>query len=226
MDKDNAAINCSVYTIASKVQTILFYSILTCSACVYLSLEYSILDLELVNLVLAVSQLAQNTSQLSLVLRALLASRNSLVHSRWATDKDLDVLGLGLRQHGLQELLGDESLLEVGCVLGWVVERVEDTKTLGVGVLEVLELALEQDVLLGNVTVDEGHLGLVLGVVEDGAGKLVHGGDTSSSGYKRDVVMLVGGPGVLRNRALDVKALVGLHVVEMGGHWSIGIFLN
>lgn len=148
-----------------------------------------------------------------MVPRALLVARNSLVHARWSTDKDLDVLGLWLWEHGLQELLGDKSLLEVGCVLGGVVKGVEDAETLGVGVLEVLELALEQDVILGHVTVDEGHLGLVLGVVEDGAGKLVHGGDTSSSGYKRDVVMLVGGPGVLWDWALDVKTLVGLHVV-------------
>lgn len=190
------------------------------------NLACSILGLELVNLILAVSQFAQNTSQLSLVLRALLVTRNSLVQARWSTDEDLDVLRLGLRQHGLQELLGDESLLEVGRILGRVVERVEDAQTLGVGVLEVFELALEQDVLLGNVAVDEGHLGLVLWVVEDGAGKLVHWGDTSSSGYKRDVVMLVGGPRVLWDWALNIETLVGLHIVQMGGHWSIGVFLN
>ena len=55
-----------------------------------------------------------------------------------------------------------------------MVEDVEGAEAVRVGVLEVLELGLEEDVGLGEVAEDEGDFGLVGRVGEDAAGELVH----------------------------------------------------
>ena len=55
-----------------------------------------------------------------------------------------------------------------------MVEDVEGAEAVGEGVLEVLELGFEEDVGFGEVAEDEGDFGFVGGVLEDGAGELVH----------------------------------------------------
>jgi len=182
--------------------------------------------LELEDLVLAVSQVLEGTIKLSLVARADLSARDGLVHCRWSTDEDLDVLLLRLRQYFLQEFLGDISLLEARRVLRRVVEHVEGAEALRVRVLEVVELALEQDVVLGDVAEDERHLGLVVGVVEDGARELVHRRDAGAAGEEGDVLVLVGVPCVLGDGALELDALAGLDVVQVRGHGAVGVFLD
>lgn len=181
--------------------------------------------LKLVHLVLVVPQLGQNTRQLALVLRAHLGARNRLVHGRRPTHKHLDVPCLGLRQHRLEQLLGHKALVALPLRRG-LVERVKGAEALRVRVFEVLELLLEQDVLLRDVAVDERHLGLVVGVVEDGAADLVHGRDAGAAGDERNVLVLVGRPGVLGQWALEVEALAGHHVVHMRGHGATLIFLD
>lgn len=181
--------------------------------------------LELVHLILLVAEVLESTGQLTLVLGADLVSRDGLHQTGRTTDEKLDVLVLGLRKNSLEEVLGDVSLV-ANPLLGGVVEDVESAEALGVGVLEVLELLLEEDVLLGNVAKDEGNLGLVVGVVEDGAGELVHGGDSGTAGNKGDVVVLVLLPGVLGERSLDVESLTGDKVVDVCAHGTIGVLLN
>ena len=182
--------------------------------------------LELVDLVLAVAQILQVALKLALVLGALLATRNGLVHARGTADKDLDLLALlRLRQNSLQQLLGNVALAALP-LLGRVVEDVEGAEALGVCVLELLPFTLKQDILLGKVTKHQGNLGLILRVLEDGAGSLPHGGDAGSSCNQGNVFMLVGRPLVFWDRALDVQTLPGLEVVHVLGHGSVGVLLD
>lgn len=165
------------------------------------------------------------TAQLTLVRGAVLVARNSLVKTRRSTDEDLDILLGRSRDNSLQKLLSNESLA-LRPVLRRLVQNVESAEAVGVLVLEVLELLLEQDVVGGDVTKDEGDLGLVLGVLEDGAGELVHGGDAGATSDEGDVVVLVGLPGVLGDGALHLERLAGGHVVHVLGHDATGVALD
>jgi hypothetical protein len=160
-----------------------------------------------------------------LVLGADLGTRDSLVHGRRATDKELDVFLLRLGEDSLQESLVDEARATLPVLRG-LVEDVEGTEALGVGVLEILQLLLQENILLGDVTEDQSDLSLVLGVLEDLTGELVHGGDTGATGDQGDVVMLVGFPGVLDKRTLEGKALVDVHGVQVLRHGTVGIGLD
>jgi hypothetical protein len=182
-------------------------------------------NLELEDLLLAVTKILQDTSELTLVLGADLATGDSLVHGGRTTDEELDVLLLGLRQDSLQQLLGDVALA-TGPALRGVVQDVEGTEALGVGVLQILQLLLQEDILLGDVAEDQSDLGLVLGVLEDLAGELVHRGDTSTTGNQADVVVLVGLPGVLDKRSLERQALVDVHGVDVLRHGAVGVGLD
>lgn len=113
-----------------------------------------------------------------------------------------------------------------GPLLGRVVEDVESAEALGIVVLNGGELVLEENVLLADVAEDERNLGLVIGVVEDGADELVHGSDTGAAGNEGDVLVLVSLPGVLGKRALDVEALAGSHVMEVGAHGTTLVLLD
>lgn len=181
--------------------------------------------LELEHLVLAVSQLRKDPGQLTLVRGADLGSADGLVHAGRSTDKDLDVLLLGLGEDGLQELLGDVALA-AGPLLGRVVQQVEGPEAAGVGVLQLLQLLLQENVLLTDVAEDKGDLGLVLGVLEDLASQLVHGGDTSTTGDQADMLVLVGLPGVFGDRSFELQALVDVHAVQVLGHGAVGVDLD
>ena len=188
-------------------------------------LFFSKIRLELVNLVLVVAKLGEQTSKITLVLGALLGASDGLVHARGAADEDLDVLLARIRQDGLEKLLGDNTL-GTGPVLWGVVEGVEGAHTVGELVLKVLPFALEKDVLLGNIAEDESNLCVVVGVLEDGAGELVHGGDAGAASNQSNVVVLVLLPGVLGDGALHVEPLSGLHVVEVLGHGAARVLLD
>lgn len=184
-----------------------------------------IIRLELVHLVLLVAKLLEGTSQLTLVLGADLISGDGVHETGRATDKQLDVLVLGLRENSLEELLGDVAAV-ADPLLGRVVEDIESTETLGEGVLEVLKLLLQKDVLLGDVAKDKGDLGLIVGVVENSASELVHRSDASTAGNEGNVVVLVLLPGVLGQRTLDVETLAGNKVVKVCAHRTVGVLLN
>jgi len=181
--------------------------------------------LELEDLVLAVAQLGEVAAELTLVRGAVLVARDSLVQARRAADKDLDVLLVGCRDDGLEELLSDEAL-DLRPVLGRLVENVEGAETVGELVLELLELGLEQDIIGSDVTEDERDLGLVLGVLEDGASELVHGSDTGTASNQGNVVVLVGLPRVLGDGALHLKRLAGRHAVHVLGHYAARVLLD
>lgn len=129
--------------------------------------------LEFIDLILPVPQLLQHARQLALLRHALLRPAHRLVQARRPAHEDLDVLLPGLRQHRLEQL-GRDVPLALRPALGRPVEDVEGAEAVRVGVLEVLELGLEQDVGLGQVAEDEGDLGPVGRVLEDGARELVH----------------------------------------------------
>lgn len=81
----------------------------------------------------------------------------------------------------------------------------------------------QEDVFFGDVAEDEGDLGLVGRVAEDGAAELVHGRDAGAAGYEADVVVLVGRPGVFGDGAFEVEALRRVHAVEVFGHGPVGV---
>ena len=194
------------------METIALY-IVQLVLCIYNNVQH----LELEDLVLAVTKLGEVAAKLTLVRGAVLVARNSLVHARRTANEDLDVLLVGRRNDSLEELLGDEALA-LRPVLGGLVEDVEGAETVRELVLELLKFGLEQDIIGGDVTEDERDLGLVLGVLEDGAGELVHGSDTGAASNQGDVVVLVGLPRVLGNGALHLKGLSGSHAVHVLGH--------
>jgi len=165
------------------------------------------------------------TTQLTLVRGAVLVAGDGLVESGRTADEDLEVLLVGRRDDSLEELLGDEALA-LRPVLRGLVKDVEGTEAVGVLVLELLKLVLEDNVVGGDVTVDERNLGLVLWVLEDSAGELVHGGDSGATSDQSDVVVLVGLPRVLGDGSLHLKRLARCHVVHVLGHDSTGVPLD
>lgn len=182
-------------------------------------------SLELVDLLLLVAKLGKHASKITLVLRALLGASDGLVHARGTTDEDLDVLLAGIGKDSLEKVLSDHAL-RAGPVLWGVVQRVEGAHAVRVLILEVLPFALEENVLLGNVAENESDLCLVVGVLKDGAGELVHGGDAGTTSDQGDVVVLVLLPGVLGDRTLHVESLSRLHVVKVLGHGTTGVLLD
>jgi len=84
------------------------------------------------------------------------------------------VLGRVDGQVLLDHLLGDEADAALPA-LGRVVEDVVDLELVRVLGRERVELALEEDVGLGDVGVDERQLGLVLRVLERGPDDLLRG---------------------------------------------------
>merc|ERR1712169_124048 len=167
----------------------------------------------------------EHAREFALVLGADLVARDGLHQTGRAAHKQLDILLLGLGQDRLEEILADEAT-GAGPALGRLVEHVKGAEALGVRVLEVLPLLLEQNVLLRHVAKDERHLCLVVGVVEDGPRELVHGRDARAARNQRNVVVLVLLPLVFGQRALHVEPLAGLHVVEVRAHGPVGVLFD
>jgi len=222
-NKSTARLTCGEQNDDGPLTVVIIYSHSTTESIFYMPTFSS--RLELVDLVLGVTKLGQVTGQITLVLRTLLGSTDSLVQTRWTADKDLYVTVLWARKNSLEQLLGDVAL-STRPVLRWSVEGVESTEAVWEFVLEILPLALEQDVFFGQVAEDESHLGLVVWVLEDAACELVHGCDSCAAGDQRDVLVLVRLPSVFWNGALHVEALAGYHLVHVLGHWSAGVFLD
>lgn len=176
-------------------------------------------------MVLVVAQFLQSTAQLTLVLRADLVSAEGSVEARWSANEDLDVFLLGLRKDSLQKVLGDVAL-STSPVLGRVVEEIECLEAPRVGVLQFIEFLLQKDVILRDVTKDKSNLGLVIGVLEDRTDKLVHRSNSSTARDQRDVLMLVGFPGVLGQRTLELEFIANVQVVNVGGHGALVVFLD
>lgn len=111
-------------------------------------------------------------------------------------------------------------------ILGCFIKDIESFEPLGVGVLQLRQLLLQEDVRLGDVSKDQSDLSLIFGVVEDRAHDLVHGRDSSAAGNHRDVVVLVGRPLVLRQRTLKRQRLVDVHVMEVSRHGAFLVLLH
>lgn len=171
---------------------------------------------EFIDLFLRIPHLLQIPLQLPLIRRLRLDPADGFIQPRRPADEKLDVFLLRLRQHGLEQVLRDPAL-SLRPVVAGLVEDVEGSEALRVFVLQVFELAFQEDVLFGDVAEDEGDFCFVVGVFEDCAAELVHpihrrgggrkfqcggkgrgGGrlrcDASSSSYQGDVVVFVGFP--------------------------------
>jgi len=178
--------------------------------------------LKLVNLILAVTKILEHTLQLALILRTLFHPRNSFVHPWWPTDEDLDVFLFRTWNGILQQLLRHMSL-PVRPALRRRVDSVECAKSLWVLILQLPKLFLEENVFFGQVTKDQGHLGLVGWILEDPACKLEHRCDASATCDQSNVVVLVCRPRILGNWTFEVEALAGRHAVHVFGHRAIWI---
>lgn len=181
-------------------------------------------NLKLVHLLLAISKLLQDARELALVLGADLLPADRLVHGWRPTHENLDILCLGFGEHGLEQVLGDETGA-LRPVLGRFVEGVKGTEAPRVGVFEMFELLPQQDVFLRDVGEDERHLGLVFGVAEDLADELIHGRDPGAACDQADVIVLARLPWILGKRAFEVKPLAYCHVVQVVGHRAVGVSL-
>lgn len=91
---------------------------------------------------------------------------------------------------------------------------------------QVIQLLLEEDLVLGDVSEDKGNLSLILWVVEDGTDELVHWGNTSSTGNQGEVLVEVGRVWILWKRTLELELVSWLESVDVCRHWSSGVFLN
>ena len=181
--------------------------------------------LEFIHLLGAVTQLLQRPRELALVRRRLLRAADGLVHARRAAHEELDVARSRFGQDGLEQVLVD--VTPAADPLGRrPVEHVEGPEPLRVPVLELVQLVLQQHVVLRHVPEHERHLGAVLRVVEDGPAELVHRRDPGAAGDQRNVLVLVGRPRVLGDRALEVEPLVWAHAVQVLGHGSVWVPLD
>lgn len=104
--------------------------------------------------------------------------------------------------------------------------RQDRPHALGIRILQVLQLALQQDIILRDVAKDKSNLGLVIRVVEDLACELEHGSDAGTTSHKGNMGVLVLRQWVLGQWALEVKTLAGLHAVQMLGHRSTLVLLD
>lgn len=198
--------------------------------CRYLTLQQSrglanAARLKFKDLVFCVAQLFQNATQVALIGRGDFGSADGLVQAWRSTDKDLDVVALGVGDHGLEQLLVDNSR-SVFPARGRGVEGVKGTESIGEVFLELGQLIFHKNILLGQIAKYQGHLCLVFGVLEDGADQLEHGCDTCAAGDQSDVVVLVGRPGVFRDGTFEGECLAGFQGEDVVGHGAFGVDLD
>lgn len=187
-------------------------------------MDFSRTTLELVDLILRIPQLLQDTRVLPLVLRALLLTTDRLVQPRRPAHKNLYILLLWLRQHRLEHILCNVALALLP-PLWRIVEDVKRAEASRVRIFELVELLTEQNILFGNVAKDERNLCIVVGVVEDAPHYLVHGRDAGAAGNHGDVVVLVGLPFVFWEGAFDFERVARFEGVDVLGHGAVGVLL-
>lgn len=182
-------------------------------------------SLELVNLILPVTQLLQNTT--ALASPALLAEER-LLHRRRAAHHDLGVLLRSGRSDLLQEGLSDIPLPEatVTTLVLEAADRIHSLELARVACLVLLELLVQEHVLLAVDAEDERDLGLVLRVVEDALDELVNGCDARAAGDERDRGVLVGRPLVARDAHCEHDAVAGAQGVQVRGLLALGVALH
>lgn len=196
----------------------LLFTVAACTA----TRSICVVNLELVHLVFGVTQLLEVSGKLTLLRWTVFHARDSFVQSRRSTNEDFHIVLLWSWNGRLQQVFSDHALALLP-VLRWLVEDMECAEAVGILLLEFINLILEDHVVLANIAKDHRHLGLVLGVVEDRAAQLPHGCDTGSTGDECDLIMLVGGPGVFRDRALDIEGLTGFHGMDVFAHRAVGV---
>lgn len=166
-------------------------------------------------MVLGEAKILESTLDLTLISGGNLRARNSLGEGGRTADKNLDIVGRRSKQVLLKVLLGDVTSLTLPRVAGLVDKEVELElfRVLGSNLLELL---LEDNVIISNVTVEQVDLGLVSRVLVNGMDELVKRGDTRATTNEANLGVLVSGPGVLGNGALEgnsIAILEGENVV-------------
>ena len=182
-------------------------------------------SLEFVHLIVSISQLFQIPCKLTLLRGTLLRTRDRLIQPRWATYEDLNVLLLRPGNDLLQQVLRNEAFTLLP-PFRRIIEDVERSEAIWVIILQLLELLLEKDILLRDVTEHERDFRLVLRVLEDGPRELPHGCYACAAGDDGDVAVFVGRPGVFRDGAFDVEGVAGFQGVYVFGHRSVGVFFD
>lgn len=107
-----------------------------------------------------------------------------------------------------------------------IADRVHRLETVGELALQFPKLGLKKHVRVAVDAEDEGDLRLVLGVLEDGARELIHGGDARTAGDESDLGVLVGRPFVSEQRAgFERERLAWKQGVEMVAHFTVWVAL-
>jgi hypothetical protein len=183
--------------------------------------------LELKDLVFVEAHFLEHTGQFTLVLRGDLVTGEGFVERRWSADEHLDVTGVVARlEHVLFEIvLVNETGLALP-LLGWLVDEVVDLELIGVLLGNGVNLVLDENVVFGHVTVEEVNLGLVLRVLVDAVHQLVQRSDTGARTQQGDLLVHVGLPLVLGDRALDGKGVARLERVDVLGHEALVVDLD
>jgi hypothetical protein len=124
---------------------------------------------ELEDLILAVTQFLEDTTEFALLHTSLL-TRNSSDLFRGSTHANLDLLLQSRRANMLLDKVSVDIANTSSPARARFVDEVDDIKGIGVFLLECVKLFAEEDIFLGEVAVDELELGLV-SFVGEGVGE-------------------------------------------------------
>ena len=107
-----------------------------------------------------------------------------------------------------------------------IADRIHSPESIWELPLQFPKLQLKEHIGVTIDAEDEGHLGLVLGILEYGVRQLVHGCDTSAAGDESDVRVLVGRPFVSEQWAgFERECLAWNQGVKMIAHFAVRVAL-
>lgn len=107
-----------------------------------------------------------------------------------------------------------------------IADRIHSPESIRELLLQFPQLRLKKHICIAIDAEDEGHLGLVLGILEDGVSQLVHGCDTSATGDESDLRVLVGRPFVSEQWAgFERECLAWNQGVKMVAHFAVRVAL-
>lgn len=157
--------------------------------------------LELEDLVFFEAQFFQGTSQLTLLSRALLVTRDGIHEWWWSTHEEVGVLSW-LRSVGSEEVLADQASFTLEIAF-WLFDKVGDLDLIWVLLLQTVQFVLDKNIARRLVGVEQVHLSLVLWVLGNTSQQLEQRRDTRATTKQGDAVVLVWLPLVLLDRSLE-----------------------
>ena len=180
-------------------------------------------SLELEDLILGITEVLEETIELALRIVRGLVTRDGLHHGRRTADHDEVVI------RGSRDVLLDDLLRNVTDrsfpVLRGLLENVVHLEVLVLG-SALIDLLTEQDILLSNVGENEGNLSLIISVSQDGISDLQHGGQTSTSGNKTNLLLGVSLVRILGDGTLHLNNVSNLQIVNGRRKLTILVLLD